>query len=73
MPEKKYHIFGRDGVKRLADSLERAFPGRACRCSKPSAKPATQAALPSLQTNGEAAAAFRAVVANLLKQLGKDV
>ena len=27
LPEKKYHIFGRDGVKRLADSLNAPFLG----------------------------------------------
>ena len=72
MPEKKYHIFGRDGVKRLADSLEAPFLGelpllQTIREAGDAGRPA------ALQTNGEAAAAFRAVVANLLKQLGKDV
>ena len=72
MPEKKYHIFGRDGVKRLADSLEAPFLGelpllQTIREAGDAGRPA------ALQTNGEAAAAFRSVVANLLKQLGKDV
>ena len=72
MPEKKYHIFGRDGVKRLADSLEAPFLGelpllQTIREAGDAGRPAV------LQTNGEAAAAFRSVVANLLKQLGKDV
>ncbi|MEE2838050.1 MAG: Mrp/NBP35 family ATP-binding protein [Bacteroidota bacterium] len=72
MPEKKYHIFGRDGVKRLADSLEAPFLGelpllQTIREAGDAGRPA------ALQTNGEAAAAFRAVVANLLEQLGKDV
>ena len=72
MPEKKYHIFGRDGVKRLADSLEAPFLGelpllQTIREAGDAGRPA------ALQTNGEAAAAFRAVVTNLLKQLGKDV
>ena len=72
MPEKKYHIFGRDGVKRLADSLEAPFLGelpllQTIREAGDAGRPA------ALQTNGEAAAAFRAVVANLLKQLGKEV
>ena len=72
MPEKKYHIFGRDGVKRLADSLKAPFLGelpllQTIREAGDAGRPAV------LQTNGEAAAAFRSVVANLLKQLGKDV
>jgi ATP-binding protein involved in chromosome partitioning len=72
MPEKKYHIFGRDGVKRLADSLEAPFLGelpllQTIREAGDAGRPAV------LQANGEAAAAFRSVVANLLKQLGKDV
>ena len=72
MPEKKYHIFGRDGVKRLADILEAPFLGelpllQTIREAGDAGRPA------ALQTNGEAAAAFRSVVANLLKQLGKDV
>jgi len=72
MPEKKYHIFGRDGVKRLADSLEAPFLGelpllQTIREAGDAGRPAT------LQTNGEAAAAFRAVVANLLKHPGKEV
>jgi len=72
MPEKKYHIFGRDGVKRLADSLEAPFLGELPLLQ--TIREAVDAGRPAaLQTNGEAAAAFRSVVANLLKQLGKDV
>jgi ATP-binding protein involved in chromosome partitioning len=72
MPEKRYHIFGRDGVKRLADSLEAPFLGelpllQTIREAGDAGRPAV------MQTSGEAAAAFRAVVANLLKQLGKSV
>ena len=72
MPDKKYHIFGRDGVKRLADSLDAPFLGelpllQTIREAGDAGRPA------ALQTSGDAAAAFRAVVANLLKQLGKDV
>ena len=72
MPDKKYHIFGRDGVKRLADSLDAPFLGelpllQTIREAGDAGRPA------ALQTNGDAAAAFRAMVANLLKQLGKDV
>ena len=72
MPDKKYHIFGRDGVKRLADSLDAPFLGelpllQTIREAGDAGRPA------ALQTNGDAAAAFRALVANLLKQLGKDV
>jgi ATP-binding protein involved in chromosome partitioning len=72
LPEKKYHIFGRDGVKRLADSLNAPFLGelpllQTIREAGDAGRPAV------LQTSGEAAAAFRAVVAKLLQQLGKDV
>ena len=72
MPEKVYHIFGRDGVKRLADSLEAPFLGelplmQTIREAGDAGRPA------ALQTNGPAAAAFREVVANLLKQMGKNV
>lgn len=72
MPDKKYHIFGRDGVKRLAESLDAPFLGelpllQTIREAGDAGRPA------ALQTSGDAAAAFRAVVANLLKQLGKDV
>lgn len=71
-PEKKYHIFGRDGVKRLADSLDAPFLGelpllQTIREAGDAGRPAV------LQTSGDAAASFRGVVANLLKQLGKDV
>ena len=71
-PDKRYHIFGRDGVKRLADSLEAPFLGelpllQTIREAGDTGRPAV------MQSSGEAAAAFRAVVANLLKQLGKDV
>jgi len=71
-PDKRYHIFGRDGVKRLADSLEAPFLGelpllQTIREAGDAGRPAV------MQSSGEAAAAFRAVVANLLKQLGKNV
>ena len=71
-PEKKYHIFGRDGVKRLADSLDAPFLGelpllQTIREAGDAGRPAV------LQTSGDAAASFRGVVANLLKQLGKEV
>ena len=72
MPEKRYHIFGRDGVKRLAESLDAPFLGelpllQTIREAGDAGRPAV------LQTSGEAAAAFRAVVATLLQQLGKNV
>ena len=72
LPEKKYHIFGRDGVKRLADSLNAPFLGelpllQTIREAGDAGRPAV------LQTSGEAAAAFRAVVTKLLQQLGKNV
>ena len=72
MPDKTYHIFGRDGVKRLADSLEAPFLGelplmQTIREAGDAGRPA------ALQTKGPAAAAFREVVANLLKQMGKGI
>ena len=72
MPDKTYHIFGRDGVKRLADSLEAPFLGelplmQTIREAGDAGRPA------ALQTNGPAAAAFREVVANLLRQMGKGI
>ena len=71
-PEKKYHIFGRDGVKRLADSMEIPFLGelplmQTVREAGDVGRPAV------MQTDSEAAAAFKSVVANLLGILGKKV
>lgn len=68
----KYHIFGRDGVKRLSETLGVPFLGElpllqtireACDVGRPVV----------LQGDTDAAAAFRAVVANLLEVLGKNV
>ena len=71
-PDKKYHIFGRDGVKRLADSMEIPFLGelplmQTVREAGDVGRPAV------MQTESEAAAAFKSVVANLLEILGKKV
>ena len=69
-PEFKYHIFGRDGVKRLADTLDVPFLGelpllQTIREAGDVGRPAV------LQGDSEAAAAFRVVVANLLEVLEK--
>ena len=71
-PEKKYHIFGRDGVKRLAETLEVPFLGelpllQTVREAGDAGRPAV------LQTDTNAFAAFREVVSNLLNVLGKNV
>ncbi|PCJ81109.1 MAG: chromosome partitioning protein [Bacteroidetes bacterium] len=71
-PQFKYHIFGRDGVKRLAESLKVPFLGelpllQTIRESGDIGRPAV------LQGDSEAAAAFRSVVSNLLEVLGKTV
>ena len=68
----KYHIFGRDGVKRLSETLGVPFLGElpllqtireACDVGRPVV----------LQGDTDAASAFRSVVANLLEFLGKNV
>ena len=70
MLQFKYHIFGRDGVKRLADTLDVPFLGelpliQTIREAGDVGRPAV------LQGNSKAAAAFRDVVANLLEVLEK--
>ena len=71
-PEKKYHIFGRDGVKRLAESLDTAFLGEVPLMQ--TVREAGDAGRPAvMQTDSEASAAFRALVAKLLGELGKNV
>ena len=70
--EKKYHIFGRDGVKRLAESLDTTFLGelplmQTVREAGDAGRPAV------MQTDSEASAAFRALVAKLLGELGKNI
>jgi ATP-binding protein involved in chromosome partitioning len=70
MPEKRYDIFGRDGAKRLAESLETPFLGELPLIQ--SIREAGDAGRPAmLQGDSPAAAAFRAVLANLLQVLGK--
>jgi ATP-binding protein involved in chromosome partitioning len=71
-PDKKYHIFGRDGVKRLSESLDVPFLGelpllQTIREAGDVGRPAV------LQPDSAASAAFRAVVAKLLNVLGKNV
>ena len=72
MPEKRYDIFGTDGAKRLSASLEVPFLGelplmQTIREAGDAGRPA------ALQGDSPAAAAFRLVLANLLKELGKKV
>jgi ATP-binding protein involved in chromosome partitioning len=70
MPEKRYDIFGRDGAKRLAESLETPFLGELPLVQ--SIREAGDAGRPAmLQGDSPAAAAFRSVLANLLEVLGK--
>ena len=71
-PEKKYHIFGRDGVKRLSETLEVPFLGelplmQTVREAGDAGRPAV------MQTDSNAAAAFKEVVVKLLAVLGKNV
>lgn len=70
MPDRRYDIFGRDGAKRLAEDLEAPFLGELPLIQ--SIREAGDAGRPAvLQGDSPAAAAFRAVLANLLTQLGK--
>jgi ATP-binding protein involved in chromosome partitioning len=70
MPDKRYDIFGRDGAKRLAESLDTPFLGEVPLLQ--SIREAGDAGRPAmLQGDSPAAAAFRAVLANLLQELGK--
>jgi ATP-binding protein involved in chromosome partitioning len=70
MPDKRYDIFGRDGAKRLAESLDTPFLGEVPLLQ--SIREAGDAGRPAmLQGDSPAAAAFRAVLANLLEELGK--
>lgn len=67
-PEKRYHIFGQDGAKRLASSLDVSFLGelpliQSIREAGDVGRPAV------LQGDSDAAAAFRAVIANLLETM----
>lgn len=71
-PEKRYDIFGTDGAKRLSASLDVPFLGelplmQTIREAGDAGRPAM------LQGDSPAAAAFRLVLSNLLKQLGKNV
>ena len=70
MPDKRYDIFGRDGAKRLAESLGTPFLGEVPLVQ--SIREAGDAGRPAmLQGESPAAAAFRSVLANLLRELGK--
>ena len=72
MPEKRYDLFGTDGAKRLSDALDVPFLGELPLMQ--TVREAGDAGRPAiLQGDSEAAAAFRLVLANLLKQLGKNV
>ncbi len=71
-PDKQYYIFGQDGAKRLADSLQVPFLGelpliQSVREAGDAGRPAT------LQSNSPASSAVRAILANLLKELGKTI
>lgn len=71
MPDRRYDIFGRDGAKRLAEDVEAPFLGEVPLVQ--SIREAGDAGRPAvLQGDSPAAAAFRAVLANLLTQLGKN-
>jgi ATP-binding protein involved in chromosome partitioning len=71
MPDRRYDVFGRDGAKRLADALETPFLGELPLIQ--SIREAGDAGRPAvMQGDSPAAAAFRAVIANLLKELGKS-
>jgi ATP-binding protein involved in chromosome partitioning len=71
MPDRRYDIFGRDGAKRLAEDVDAPFLGEVPLVQ--SIREAGDAGRPAvLQGDSPAAAAFRAVLANLLTQLGKS-
>ena len=71
MPDRRYDIFGRDGAKRLAEDVDAPFLGEVPLVQ--SIREAGDAGRPAvLQGDSPAAAAFRAVLANLLTQLGKN-
>ena len=71
-PDKRYHIFGQDGAKRLADSLQVPFLGEMPLIQ--SVREAGDAGRPAaLQSNSPAASAIRPILANLLKELGKTI
>jgi ATP-binding protein involved in chromosome partitioning len=71
LPDRKYHLFGQDGVKRLAEALDVPFLGelpliQSIREAGDVGRPAV------LQGDTPAAAAFQAVTRALLRQLGKE-
>jgi ATP-binding protein involved in chromosome partitioning len=71
MPDRRYDIFGRDGAKRLAEDVDAPFLGEVPLVQ--SIREAGDAGRPAvLQGDSPAAAAFRAVLANLLTQLEKN-
>ena len=72
LPDRLYDIFGRDGAKRLAEDLDAPFLGELPLVQ--SIREAGDAGRPAvLQGNSPAAAAFRAVLTNLLAQLNKPL
>jgi ATP-binding protein involved in chromosome partitioning len=71
LPDRKYHLFGQDGVKRLAEALDVPFLGelpliQSIREAGDVGRPAV------LQGDTPAAAAFQAVIRALLRQLGRE-
>ncbi|MAI22527.1 MAG: chromosome partitioning protein [Flavobacteriales bacterium] len=72
LPDRRYDIFGRDGAKRLAEDVDAPFLGEVPLVQ--SIREAGDAGRPAmLQGDSPAAAAFRAVLANLLTELGKSI
>ena len=72
LPDRRYDIFGRDGAKRLAEDVDAPFLGEVPLVQ--SIREAGDAGRPAvLQGDSPAAAAFRAVLSNLLTQLGKSL
>lgn len=70
-PEKRYHLFGQDGAKRLADALDVPFLGELPLIQ--SIREAGDAGRPAiLQGDSPAAAAIRAVIANFVKSIQKQ-
>lgn len=72
LPDRRYYLFGQDGVKRLAEALDVPFLGelpliQSIREAGDVGRPAV------LQGDTAAAGAFKAVIAQLLQRLGKRV
>ena len=70
LPDRKYHLFGRDGVKRYAEASDTPFLGelplvQAIREAGDAGRPA------ALQEGTEAARAIAAVADRMLEELAK--